>query len=103
MAKGSARGGSGSGGENIQHFGSIRIRVTGSGVLRARLLSLDDVRTQTLPTLTMAAATNIQPTILANFTEQRAALELSTTAINEFFRVNRIIVYMKTVATGYPQ
>lgn len=93
---------SGFNGELI-HFGSIRERVTGSGVLRQTLYSLDDVRSFTVPNLTMAAATDREPVMLTNFIQQRAALEFKTTGINETFKIDKIVLYVKIVATGYPQ
>lgn len=86
----------------INHFGAIRFRVNGSGNLRLRLLSLDEVRTFTLVPLIMANPTNIDPTRLSNFTEQRAQLEIKTTAIDETFNISRIVIFSKPVASSYP-
>ena len=94
--------GQGSGGENIVHITGVRVRVVGSGSLRMRLLSLDEVETQTLVPFTLAAATNRQPFRLANFLQQRTQLEITTTTINEHFRINRIIIFAKPVFTEYP-
>jgi len=87
----------------LLHFGFTRLRVTGSGTLRQTLYSLDDVRSSVLPTLTMSATTNREPLTLCNFIEQRAALEIKTTAIDETFRIDKIIIFVRVVATGYPQ
>ena len=92
----------GSSGEDIVHITGIRFRVVGSGSLRLRLISMDSIETQTLVALTMTATTNIQPFRLANFNQQRAQLEITTTAINETFRINRIIVFAKPVFTMHP-
>lgn len=89
-------------GENIAHFTAIRLRVVGSGNLRMSLYSLDDIRSTTLTPLVMSSATNIQPTVLANFIEQRASLEFKTTSIDEIFRINRILIYQKELFTSYP-
>ena len=91
-----------SSGENISHFAAIRVRVNGTGSLNMTVYSLDDVRSKTLVPITMQASTRIIPTRLVNFTEQRAAFELSTTAIDEKFRINRIVIFMKEVFTSYP-
>jgi len=92
----------GSGGESIVHITAIRLRVTGSGNLRARFISLDEIETQTLIPLVMTASSNVQPTRLANFQQQRAQLELKTTAINETFIINRIIIFAKPVFSEVP-
>ena len=101
MALGTARSNI-SKGENISHFTGIRLRVTGSGSLRPTLYSLDDIRSEVLVAMTMSATTNIEPFRLSNFMEQRARLELKTTALNETFRINRIIIFAKPIFTMYP-
>lgn len=64
--------------------------------------SQDDVFTQTLVPFTMSATTNIRPTRLMNFQHQKAALECKTTAINERFEINKIIIFAKNVFSEYP-
>lgn len=91
----------GSGEQDILHFGGVRIRVNGSGNLRLRFLSLDNVQTQTLVPLTMATLPGRQPTRLANFVSQRGMLEVSTTAIDEVFRINKIILFSKPLWSEY--
>lgn len=51
----------------------------------------------------MSALTNREPTVLANFIDQRAQLEGKTTLINETFNISKITIFVKPVATGYPQ
>ena len=43
-----------SSGENISHFAAIRIRVNGTGNLKMKTFSLDDVRSKELVPLTMS-------------------------------------------------
>jgi hypothetical protein len=86
----------------IHHFGAVRLRLTGSGNLKMRLLSLDSVITQTLTSLAMSSTTNREPTRLCNFNEQRAQLEVKTTEINETFGISKIVVYIKPVASEFP-
>ena len=90
-------------GENINHFNSIRVLVTGSGNLIPTLYSLSDTETVSLTSIAMLAATNKQPTVLTNFIQQRAALELKTTEINETFIISRIILFARPIFTSYPQ
>jgi|GraSoiStandDraft_4_1057263.scaffolds.fasta_scaffold00110_35 hypothetical protein len=101
MPQGSAAS-DGSSGENISHFAAIRVRVTGTGNLLMQVSSLDNVKTKTLVPFTLQAANRIIPTRLVNFTEQRASFELKTSIIGEKFRINRIVVFMKEVASSYP-
>ena len=101
MAKGAALS-ERSSGESISHFAAIRVRVNGEGSLKMKVFSLDDVKSKELVPLTMATTTRIIPTRLVNFMEQRASFELRTTEIDERFRINRIIIFMKEVFTSYP-
>lgn len=101
MAKGAATS-EGSSGESVSHFAAIRIRVTGTGSLLMKVYSLDDVKSKTLVPLTMSATARIIPTRLVNFMEQRASFEFKTTAMDEEFRINRIVIFTKEVYTSYP-
>lgn len=93
----------GSGGEGISHIVGVRYRVNGSGNLQTTLYSLDDVESQSLANIAMTSLTNREPTILANFIQQRTFLEMKTTDINATFKINRIILFVKDFATSYPQ
>lgn len=101
MPKGTARS-HGSSGEMVNHFNAVRLRVVGQGSLKLKLLSLQDVQEQQLADLPMSLVTDTQPTRLANFTTQRASLEIKTTSINDYFRINRIIIFSRPVAVEYP-
>lgn len=92
----------GSSGENISHFASIRIRVVGEGELRIAAYSLDDVKLKNLAPITMQVSSRIIPTRIVNFMEQRASFQLQTTGMDEVFKINRIVVFMKEVYTSYP-
>lgn len=86
----------------INHYGFVRLRVTGSGNLKMRLLSLSETKTKTLTPLTMTSSTDKEITKKCNFTQQRAQLEIKTTEIDETFVISRIIVFIKPVAEAYP-
>ena len=89
--------------EYTQHYHAIRIRVKGSGNLKLTLYSLDDVKSQTLTPVAMSSSTNIAPTQLADFNQQRARLDIRTTEIDETFTINQINVYIKPIYSSYPQ
>lgn len=101
MALGAARP-AGTGGENISHFHSVRLRLQGTGNLQMALWSMDNIRSYTITPLPMTMTTRIEPTRLSNFTEQRCAFEGKTTEIDEFVRINRIIVFAKEIFSSYP-
>jgi hypothetical protein len=101
MAKGAALS-EGSSGENISHFAAIRVRVNGTGNLKMKVLSLDDIRSKELVPFVMATTNRIIPTRLVNFSEQRALFEISTTEMDEYFRINRIVIFAKEMYTSFP-
>ena len=92
----------GSGGENIQHFSTVRLRVTGQGSLKMVVHSLDFMRFKTLTPLALESRSRIQPNRIVNFVEQRACFEFQVTDIDEYFRINRIVVFMKEIYTSHP-
>lgn len=89
------------GNESLVHFGGVRIRVNGTGNLIPTLGSLDKIRTQSLRNFVMQQTTDREKFQLANFMSQRAYLRLETLNINETFRINRIIVYVKPVYSQF--
>lgn len=91
-----------SSGEVEHHIVGVRLRVTGTGLLKLSLSDLNKIQTQNLNDLSMQATTRIEPTKLANFQSQRIRLELKTTEKDETFKINRIILFAKPVAVEYP-
>lgn len=89
-------------GEMEHHVVAVRLRVVGAGNLLLSLTDYDDVQTQNLATVTMVAATRIEPTRLANFQSQRIRLVGQTTEIDERFDIHRILIFAKPVAVEYP-
>lgn len=101
MARGAAMS-EGSGGENIHHFSTVRIRANGAGNIKLAVYSLDDVKKKDLAPLPIAQSSRIVPTRLVNFVEQRASFELKQTEKDDFMRVNRIVIYMREIYSSYP-
>jgi hypothetical protein len=89
--------------EVINHYGAVRLRVTGSANLKLTLFSLDEVKISPLLPLTILSRTNIEPNRLANFTQQKAKLEIRTTELNETFKISKVIVFVRPVAKSYPE
>ena len=89
--------------EVINHFGAVRVRATGTASLNLTLFSLDETKNSVLIPLVIQAKTNIEPNRLSNFTQQRAKLEIRTLAINETFKISKVIVYVRPVAKSYPE
>lgn len=99
----SPRGGSfGGGGEYIHHITGVRMRLNGTGSLQMSLNGLDDVHSYTMLPLTMSLTPGLEPTRLANFRSQRTRFKITTTEIDEYFKISRIVVFIKASATSYP-
>jgi hypothetical protein len=88
--------------DNIVHYTSVRMRIIGDGQLDMTMFSQDDIFSSDLVPFTMRAATNIRPTRLMNFQHQRASLRGRTDTINEWFEINKIVIYAKEVFVDYP-
>ena len=88
--------------ENINHFTGVRLRVVGAGNLKMNFYNLDNVRTTAFADLVMSANPGREPTKLCNFMHQRALLEGKTTEINDKFKINRIVIFVKPVFTSFP-
>ena|SRR5690349_5151523 len=98
----SAGGFSGTSSEVIQHFGAVKLRITGSGNLDSQFLSLDGALTQSLTPIAMSVNSGREPRILANFITERARLEISTDQIDEYFNINRMLIFVRPIWTEYP-
>lgn len=86
----------------MTHFGYVRLRVTGSGNLQMRLLSLDEILSYDLQDLVMTATSSRELGKPANFTVQRACFELAITEIDEYFVISKIVLFAKPVWSGLP-
>lgn len=91
------------GAEDIYHFNGVRLRANGQGNLKLKLFSLDDAREQALSDYRLSENSGRQLTVLANFTEQRVSLEVRTYNINDYFRINRIVIFSRWRASSFPQ
>ncbi len=88
--------------EDILHFAGVRARISGSASVKARFLGLDNVIIGDLVPIPITNLPGREPMRLANFIGQRARLELKTTEINETMKVNRLVIYVKTLWSEYP-
>ncbi len=85
--------------DNFNHYGGIRLRVSGSGNLFPTLLGLDSTVTQTLGTMSLSSNPGKELFGIAGLVTQRARLQLQTTAINAVMKINRLVVYIKALYT----
>lgn len=95
--------GSQSTGENVIHVGAVRVRGYGNGTVNLRLIGLGNIEEQELASAILDDFTHRPFTILANFIQTRAQVELKTTELGDLMIVSRIIVYTKPIWTSFPQ
>lgn len=86
----------------VNHYHTVRLRLTGAGNLQMTMYSLDEINSLLLVDLVMTATAAIEPLRLSNFKTQRMSLELKTTEIDERMKVSKIVIYVKPVETGFP-
>lgn len=87
---------------NILHFGSLRVRVTGSGNLLMSIFSLDDVRTKVMQPFVLETTNHSMPVRIVNFNTQKARVKFSTQDLDDYFVITRIIIFVKKLFTMYP-
>jgi hypothetical protein len=88
---------------NKIHVVSVRMVAVGSGALQTRLISKDNLRSQTLSDTTLLTDNDKEPTRIANFQSQKIQIEIRLRNENEYLDFNKFIAFIKPVATGYPQ
>lgn len=91
-----------SSGENIQHHSHLRMRVTGIADFRMVVHSMDYIKSKELVPIMVQVLNRIQPVRIVNFVEQRVAYEFAHLKMDEYVRINRIVIYMKEIYTSHP-
>lgn len=91
-----------SNGEGINHFNAVRVTGIGSGNLQVIAYGASDTVVQTLVPITLSASTDFPHTRLMNVSRNRISLEFKVTELNEWFSVDRIIVFIKPLFTSIP-
>lgn len=77
------------------HSNLVRIRALGSGNLDIEMLGYNDILTQTLPAVSLVSTQSRERDRLCNFTSQATKVKVSMDAINEWFNINSLIVFIK--------
>ena len=92
----------GSSGESISHYSHLRIRFTGIANLRLAVHSMDYVKSKELVPIPARIFNRVQPVRLVNFVEQRASFEFAHLIMDEYVKINRIVIYTKAIYTSHP-
>lgn len=90
-------------GDIQSHVNPIRVRLTGSGNLKAYLFDTGAVNNTTLEPQAMSLTSARSLNYLSNFTAEKVALTLMTTEINEYFNISNIYAYVKPSRNSFPQ
>jgi len=105
MARRSSSGIPGSG-ENIIHFGALRLGTVGSGNLQLNTYSPigknNELLISSLRDVPLSTTVDTEPTRLMNVSKQRLSFEFRVEEINEWFIINRFIIYTKPIYTQGP-
>jgi hypothetical protein len=78
---------------SINHFAGARLRVVGNGTLQTLIGSLDSVQTLSADDIVMALRPGYEPTIMFNFQAEKASFMFYTSSIDEWFHVNKIVIF----------
>jgi hypothetical protein len=87
----------------VLHYTGTRMRVTGAGTLKQVFQSLDYINTQVLSTFPLRTSNNLNPFTIANFIDQNASLRVYMDALDDFMNVSTLVIFSKSIYTGYPQ
>jgi hypothetical protein len=92
-------------GESINHFNGVRLRVIGDGDLQVAAYrpggENTDILDETLIPYPMVSPTSNQPVLGMNVRRQRISLEIKVEEINEWFQINRLVVFYKVLFTSF--
>lgn len=87
----------------INHFNAVRLRVTGSGLLKVKILSLDGASFQSATPVTLQPMTDRLITQLLNFRASHAQVELRVEDLDANFTLQGLIVYYRPLEVEYPR
>lgn len=85
------------------HFNATRMRVIGEGSLNQTFYGFDDINSEVLPSYVITPTAGPELSVLANFRDQYGQLEVSVDTIDEWFNISKITIFVKELASGYPQ
>ena len=86
----------------INHYHLVRMRVRGEGNLRIIFDAEDDLPEAEYEPIAMTILTGRQRDRLSNFKTQYASLTLKPSVKDEWFEINRIVVFAKSLWNEYP-
>lgn len=79
----------------INHFGGIKLRANGSGILQVTLFGEDDILSQTLLSPTLAALPGQEYDLLANFKNEKCSMKFRVSNFGEFLRLHQVTLFAR--------
>lgn len=86
----------------IIHCSSVMMNIVGSGELQTDVFGLGGT-TKTLIDWNLSDPSTRMANVRANFKSQKIQVRIGLNDINTYFQLNQINVFIKPVASGYPQ
>jgi hypothetical protein len=86
----------------ILHCAGIRLRIHGSGTLKGTLYSYDAVRSENTPDYTMSSVPGVEKLLLSLFDAEKFYLKLYTQNIDEWFKINKIRIFLNKLWDELP-
>lgn len=86
----------------INHFGYIKFRISGSGVMTVTLSGEDGVTTGTGPSITLSSSPGGEIDIPINFKNEKMSVKFRVNTINSKFTCNKVEVYAKPLWESRP-
>lgn len=86
----------------INHLGIVRGQFAGSGSLLTTAFSLNQVTFELEPDVTLNDAPDYFIESLCNFQSQMIQVEFAVDAIDEWFNISNVILFIRPVASSLP-
>lgn len=86
----------------IIHCGSVMMNIIGEGELQVDVFGLGGT-TSVLPDWALEDPAERMANVRANFKSQKIRVRIGLNDIHTYFQLNQMNVFIKPVASGYPQ
>jgi len=86
----------------VHHCVGCRLRISGLGTLISTLYSEDDVESSLLASITLGSSPGKDTSLLANFQNEKVALELSCESYGDWFSLNRSDLFLALLWASRP-
>lgn len=86
----------------IIHCGSVMMNILGSGELQTNIFGLGGT-TKVLADWSLDDPATRMANVRANFKSQKIQVRIGLEEYDEYFQLNQINIFVKPVASGYPQ